>query len=76
MTSINSAQRSFWHRKSESVSYFTLDDRVLVWLIRQGQSPVYRDVPLLKSVTGAGLERSSAPEHFQKDGSSYSDASY
>jgi hypothetical protein len=33
-------------------------------------------VDSLKSMTGAGLERSSAPEHFQKDRSSYSDASY
>jgi len=31
---------------------------------------------LLKSKAGAGLERSSTPEHFQKDCSSYFDASY
>jgi CHAT domain-containing protein len=34
------------HDDEALVSYFTLDDRVLIWLIRPGQSAVYRDLPI------------------------------
>jgi CHAT domain-containing protein len=37
------------HSDEALVSYFTLDDRVLVWLIRPGQSPTYRDLPIQKA---------------------------
>jgi len=31
------------------VSFFMLDDRLLVWLVRPGRAPVYRDVELKKA---------------------------
>lgn len=31
------------------VSFFTLDDRLLVWLARKGQEPIYRDIPIKKA---------------------------
>jgi hypothetical protein len=47
-----------------------------LWICGTDQEDKGQEVDLLKSMTGAGLERSSAPVHFQKDCSSYSDASY
>jgi hypothetical protein len=45
-----------------------------LWIGGTDQEDKGQEVDLLKSMTGAGRERSSAPEHFPKDSSSYSDA--
>jgi hypothetical protein len=47
-----------------------------LWIGGADQEDEGQEVDLVKSVTGAGLEGSSAPEHFQKDYSSYFDAGY
>jgi CHAT domain-containing protein len=38
------------HPHEALVSWFTLPDRVLVWLVRPGRAPVYRDMPVAKAV--------------------------
>ena len=51
------------------VSYFTLDDRLLIWLVRRGRDLVYRDIEIKKSDLGklvgrvrASLDQSRNPE--------------
>ena len=44
------AVQALLHPDEALVSWFTLPDRVLVWLVRPGQAPVYRDVPVAKAV--------------------------
>ena len=39
------------------ISFFTLPDRVLVWLVRPGQAPVYRDMPIAKAALTAMVAR-------------------
>ena len=42
------AVQALLHHDEALVSFFTLPDRVLVWLVRPGQPPVYRDVVIAK----------------------------
>jgi CHAT domain-containing protein len=45
-------------RRDEALmSFFTLDDRVLVWLLRAGQVPVYRDVEIKRAELAKLIER-------------------
>jgi CHAT domain-containing protein len=39
------------------VRWFTLPDRVMVWLVRPGQAPVYRDVSIAKATLKAMVAR-------------------
>ena len=39
------------------VSYFSLADRVLVWLLRPGQPPVYRDIEIKRAELAKLIER-------------------
>jgi tetratricopeptide (TPR) repeat protein len=39
------------------ISYFTLDDRVLGWLVQPGRAPTYRDVPVGKDTLSATIAR-------------------
>ena len=54
------------HADEALVSYFTLDDRVLVWLIRPGEPPVYRDVPIQKAELTAVIARLRASLNLSK----------
>ena len=42
------AVQALLHGDEALVSFFTLPDRMLVWLVRPAEAPVYRDVPIAK----------------------------
>jgi CHAT domain-containing protein len=48
-----SAVQALLHRDEALISFFTLPDRMLVWLVRQDQAPVYRDIPITKAALAA-----------------------
>jgi CHAT domain-containing protein len=43
------AVQALLHPHEALLSWFTLPDRVLVWLVRPGQAPVYRDAPITQA---------------------------
>jgi tetratricopeptide (TPR) repeat protein len=56
---IDEAQRLL--RPGEAlISYFTLDDRVLGWLVQPGRAPTYRDVTIGKDTLSATIARMRA----------------
>jgi CHAT domain-containing protein len=51
------AVQALLHPDEALISWFTLADRVLIWLVRPGQAPVYRDVPVAKADLTAMVSR-------------------
>lgn len=43
------AVREMLHLDEALVSFFMLDDRLLIWLVRKGTESVYRDIPIAKA---------------------------
>jgi CHAT domain-containing protein len=51
------AVQALLHRDEALVSWLTLPDRMLVWLVRPGQALVYRDVPIAQAELTAMVAR-------------------
>ena len=51
------AVQALLHPDEALISWFTLADRVLIWLVRPGQEPIYRDVPVAKAELTAMVSR-------------------
>jgi tetratricopeptide (TPR) repeat protein len=51
------AVQTLLHRDEALISFFTLPDRLLVWLVQPHRRPVYRDVPIAKATLTAMVAR-------------------